>query len=172
MQEAAKAQFLVQLVELGIVDPAAAAGRLMDAMEIGNVEELMPKPDPMAPVMQQMQMQSMMGELTKMKAEIELTLAKVEQAKAAAYADIAGVENTDAAQNLDALRLILEDERGRIDAAINAGRLAGKPGDGGGSGASQGGVGTSQGAGNVSISVGPGLAGAGASGAFANGGMG
>lgn len=56
MQEAAKAQFLMQLAEAGLVNPQEASERMLSAMDIADKEKLAPQPDPMQEQMAQMQM--------------------------------------------------------------------------------------------------------------------
>lgn len=59
MQEAAKAQMLMEMAQAGLVDPKEASRRMLEATSVGNVEELLPKPDPM----QQAAMQAQMADL-------------------------------------------------------------------------------------------------------------
>ena len=57
MQQAAKAQFLMQMAEAGLVNPQEVTTRMLEAMSIDDVEALLPQPDPMQQQMQQLQMQ-------------------------------------------------------------------------------------------------------------------
>lgn len=143
MQEAAKAQFLMTLAQQGMADPGQVGLRVMEAMSIGEVEELAPKPDPMAQAMAQMQMQAAQADLVQKRADIELTLAKVESEKADVIESMAKAQNDAARTHLEARRLriesltqLLERERGRIDENIKRGMgtMAGAPGNGGAAG--------------------------------------
>lgn len=147
MQEAAKAQLLQQLAAQGMVDPGAASARILDAMEIGNTDELVPQPDPMAQMMGQIQMRGAQADLTQKMADIQLTLAKVETEKASVMEKIATAQ-TDAAKlqledrrlRLDGLMKLLEDERARLETAIQSGlgAVAGTPGNDGAQGSAGG----------------------------------
>jgi chaperonin GroES len=135
MQQAQKAQFTMQLAEAGMVDRGEALGRIAEAMDIPEVEALLPKPNPMDEQMQQMQMQ-MVG------AELELTMAKVSQARADAVAKLQGAqtdeqraENEAIRDKWDAYLGVLDNDRRRVEAVLRElGRVAGQPGDGDGSG--------------------------------------
>lgn len=52
-----KAQLLVELIPLGGVDPAAASQRILEALDVPNPQELMPKPQP-DPKVQAIQMKA------------------------------------------------------------------------------------------------------------------
>jgi chaperonin GroES len=142
MQQAAKAQLVMQLAETGMVDRGEALNRVTQAMDIPDVEKLQPKPDPMQGIMQQAQMAAMQAQLSQAQADIELTLAKVDSERAAAMRDMAEIDATQMGLKLDAIRMRLEDDRKRIaDVLGTASRMAGKPGNGnatGGNGAGNG----------------------------------
>lgn len=128
MQEAAKAELLMQMSSQGLVDKGEASSRIIDAMEIGDTESLVPQPDPMQQMMGQMQVQMMQADLAQKSADIELTLAKVQEARASVMESIAKAE-TDAQKlileqkrlRMDGLMKLLEDERGRLEQAVKAG---------------------------------------------------
>lgn len=152
MQEAAKAQIVMQLAEQGLADKGAASRRIIEAMNIGNADELAPQPDPMQQMMQQMQMQAAQADLSDKMANIELTMAKVESERAKVMEIMAGVKTDQQRlaldgrkQRMDALMKLLEDDRARLDTAIRGGlgAMAGKPGNAG----NQAGAGGSNGAG-------------------------
>lgn len=84
MQEAAKAQFLMGLAEAGMVNPAEASNRMLQAMDIGDRESLTPQPDPMQAKMQEMQMQLEQSKVQAdgMKAEADMLKAQAEMIKA------------------------------------------------------------------------------------------
>lgn len=139
MQMAAKAQLIMQLAEQGLVDRGEAMTRIAEAMDIEDVETLLPKPDPMAEQMGQMQMQAAQADLMEKTAKIELILAQVEETRAKAMEAMAGAESDAVkAQNdttrvrMDALKTLLEDERAGIDRIIRGvGGMAGASGNGG-----------------------------------------
>lgn len=70
MQEAAKAQIVMQMAEQQLVDRMEASKRVLEASGIPDVEELAPKPDPMQQQMAQLQMALLQaqGEAEKAKA--------------------------------------------------------------------------------------------------------
>lgn len=147
MQQAAKAQLVMQLAEMGLVDRGEALNRVAEAMDIEDVEELIPQPDQMQQAMQQMQMQAAQADLAEKAAKIELLLAQVQETESAAIENMANAQsdmirarNDVTKTRMDGLRAILEDERGRLDALLpGAGRMAREPGNGA---ASQGNGGT------------------------------
>lgn len=132
MQQAAKAQFVMQLAEQGLVDRGEALNRIAQAMDIPDVEALMPKPDPMQAMMADMQAKAMQADLAGKMADIELTLAKVQQAKVAAMKDLADAKTDQAKVALqaqearfDGLLRMLGEDRERLETAYRvAGRMA------------------------------------------------
>lgn len=116
MQEAAKAQFLMDLASAGLIDGTEAGQRALEAANIENTEELLPQPDPMQQQMGMMQMQAAQADLAQKMADIELTLAKVQQAKTDAVKNMAEADAKQTETQLDALMKTLEvmkDEMGR-----------------------------------------------------------
>jgi chaperonin GroES len=131
MQEAGKAQLLMQLAEGGLVDKAAAVTRLLEAMQIDDVEELIPQPDPQAAMLTEMQMDTAQAEVVQARANIELTLAKVESERAKTVKDLTDAEAAEKNAYFAGLKLMLEEERGRLETAIGKSRgMAGPPNDG------------------------------------------
>ncbi|QDP48383.1 MAG: hypothetical protein Tp125DCM00d2C40298531_18 [Prokaryotic dsDNA virus sp.] len=168
MQEAAKAQIVMQLAEQGLADKGAASRRIIEAMNIGNADELAPQPDPMQQMMQQMQMQAAQADLSDKMANIELTMAKVESERAKVMEIMAGVKTDQQRlaldgrkQRMDALMKLLENDRARLDTAIRGGlgAMAGKPGDAGNQAGAGGSNGTGQGSMFSGVLGGPTLAG-------------
>lgn len=78
MQMAAKAQFLMQMAEQGLVDMQEVTTRMLEAMAIDDVEALLPKPDPMQQQIAQLQMQAE-------QAKLMLTQAQGQKAQAEAH---------------------------------------------------------------------------------------
>lgn len=138
MQQAAKAQLIMQLAEMRLVDRGEALSRVAQAMDIADVEALMPQPDPMQQMMGQMQMRAAQADLSEKMAKIELTLAQVEETRAQTMERLSNVQNEgerlaleQAQARMSGLKSILEEERERIKLAIDgAGRMAGTSGNG------------------------------------------
>ena len=89
MQEMAKAELLLQMAERGLVNPAAASERVLEAASIGNREELALPENPMAPLMERAQVEMTMTQLAQAKADVDLTIAKIESERAKAFKNIA-----------------------------------------------------------------------------------
>lgn len=140
MQEAAKAELLRVLAGDGLVDPAVAGQRILEAASIGDVEELAPKPNPVQEQLSMMQVQAAQADLAQKMADIELTMAKVESERAGAIKDLAGAELDKRTARIDAILKLLEMQRDGLaqtlkdqsnGAPASAGGLAGQPGNGG-----------------------------------------
>lgn len=138
MQQSAKAQLVMQLSDMGLVDRGAALQRIAEAMDIESWEELLPQPDPMAQQMQMMQLQSAQADMAEKAAKIELTMAQVEETRAKTVESLASAQSEQARTaieaskvRLDGLMKILGEERERLASILSAaGRMAGAPGDG------------------------------------------
>lgn len=132
MQEAAKAQIVIQMAEMGMVDRGEAAMRVLEASSIPDREALMPKPDPAAQEMQAMQGQMMRAQLAQAMADIDLTMAKVRSEQAKAIKDMSEIEQEDARLRFDAIVATLEHERESIGQILQAATrgMAGASGDG------------------------------------------
>ena len=137
MQEAAKAQLVMQMAEQGLVDKQAAARRIMEAASIPEPEALAMKPDPMAQVMQDMQMAAAKAEIGMKMVGIEKALAEIEKLRAGTM-DTTMDAATKAQQLLqfDAVAVTLEAIRNGLGAAIagDFGGMEGAPGNAGGPG--------------------------------------
>lgn len=145
MQQMGKAQLLMEMAGNGLVSAEAASKRILEAAGIEATDELLPQPDPMQQQMQAMGMQAAQADLAQKMADLELTMAKVEQARADAYAKVSGVERDDATARYDRVMKILEMQRddlarsfegsvggmarpsGNGEAARNIGLVAGPP---------------------------------------------
>jgi chaperonin GroES len=147
MQQMAKAELLTNLATQGMVVPAVAAERVLEAAEIGNIEELVPKLDPAQAQAEQMAMQMQMemakSELTLKMVDIDLKIAQIETEKAVTIKTMVEAEAIEARIRLDGMTLLLKDRRDAIeqtlkgnDQAIKAGlgRLAIQSRDRGGAG--------------------------------------
>ncbi|MDC0657057.1 hypothetical protein N6L27_03505 [Leisingera sp. SS27] len=125
MQQAAKAQMLFEWAQAGIVDQGEALSRMSEAMDIEDVESLMPQPDPMQQQMGMMQMQAAQADLALKMADVELKLAQVEETRSQVIENITRAENDttrvqlEAKRNrMDALFKTLEEDRARLETAI------------------------------------------------------
>lgn len=87
MQQVAKAQMLMQMAEQGLVDKGEASKRIIEATDIGDSEDLAPKPDPMQEEMMRLQAEfeaakaqagTMKAQADTMKAQAEMLKAKTE----------------------------------------------------------------------------------------------
>lgn len=138
MQQAAKAQMIGEWAEKGFVDRGEAISRMAEAMDVEDVEALMPQPDPMQQQMAELQMHAARADVSGKMADIELTMAKVEEARANAMESIAGAEtdrmkimNEAKKDRLDGLFRLLEEDRARLEAVrAGLGGMAGASGNG------------------------------------------
>lgn len=89
MQKMGRAQFLLEMANMGRIDPMAATMRVLDAAQIDSPEELMPKPDPAMQAMGQFQEEMMVLDLKMKEAEIEKTIAETMAELAKAEKDTA-----------------------------------------------------------------------------------
>lgn len=165
MQEAAKAQLVMQLAEMGMADKATAAKRVLEAMQIPDVEELIPQADPAqaqaAMMMQQMQMDAAEADVVQKRADIELTLARVESERAKAMKDLTGAEAEQQRVRFEGLKMMLEEERGRLEQSIGKSRgMAGTPNNGTPAPSPNGGGASPQGADAIAMAMGQGGPGA------------
>lgn len=131
MQKMSRAQFLLELAQNQLVNPAEAVKRVLEAAAIDDAEALIPQPDP-AMMQQQMLMQQVQEEMTVI--DIRIRQAELEKLEAETLATIAKAEK-DAAEvdllpmkaRIEELRMMKEAlgaTRQRIDGG-RAGRMAG-----------------------------------------------
>jgi hypothetical protein len=137
MQEAAKAQLVMQMAEQGLVDKQVASRRIMEAASVPDPEELAMKPDPMEAQMKEMALQAGRAEIGIKMVGIEKALAEIEKLRAGSI-DTTMDAATKAQQLLqfDAVAMTLEAIRNGLGAAITGdfGGMAGAPGNAGGFG--------------------------------------
>lgn len=153
MQQAAKADMVMQLAQAGLVDQAEALSRIAEAMDIEDVESLTPKPDPIQQQMQAMGLEAARADLAEKMAKIELTMAQVEETRSAAIENMASAQSSMARSaneakkiRLDTLMKILESDRARLESLLRGpGAMARQPGDGSAQGGGGQGVGAGQG---------------------------
>ena len=121
MQQMAKAELLTSLAERGMIAMPAAAQRVLEAAEIGDIEELVPPADPMQEQIAAMQMEMAKADLTQKMVDIDLTIADIEVKKATAIKTMADADATRAQLQLDAMMMLLKDRRDAIEQTIKAG---------------------------------------------------
>lgn len=146
MQQAGKAQLVMQLAEMGLADRGEALNRVAEAMDIEDVEELLPKPDPMQQQMQQFSMAAAEADVRQKMADIDLTLARIEGERAGAVKDMASVDAEKMSAQIDLIRMSLEDGRKRLEILLRGpSRVAGTHRDGEGAGGGGAPIGAGQG---------------------------
>jgi chaperonin GroES len=136
MQEAAKAEIVMQLAQAGMVDQAEAMKRILEAASIPDVEALAPKPSPAAQMMEQMQMQAAQADLTLRMVAVDQALADLEKTRAETIKTMTDAAATDAKVRLDQAKAALEAVRDGLAATLGrgAGGMAGAPGNAGNAG--------------------------------------
>lgn len=140
MQEAAKAQVLMELAGNGLVDPAEASKRVLESAAIGDVEALLPKPNPAQQQMEAMTMKAAEIDLMLKGIGIEKALADVEETRSQAVRNMSQADAARVGAALDVMRTRLEAARDGLAALVGGGsggggagaagvaRLAGGPG--------------------------------------------
>lgn len=123
-QAMAMSQFLMELAKEGMVDPGEATKRMLEAAGVEDSELLAPKPDPMMQQQQQMGMQAAQADLVQKSADIELTLMKVEQAKADVMKTMSETDAIAANLRLEAVGKTLEAMKLEIERSVASGRGA------------------------------------------------
>ena len=108
MQKMAKAQFLLDLAEKGMVDQGAAITRILDAAGIEDRDELIPQANPMDEQMQQMTMLSMKADLQLKAAQVESEIAKASASNAKAIKDMSDAEAQEAGAQMNEYLQVLQ----------------------------------------------------------------
>lgn len=167
MQEAAKAQILMQMAEAGLVDKAPAIARALKAARIPDVEELTPKPDPMQQQVMQMQVQAGQADLTLKMVAVQQAMADIEKTRSEVLKNVTDAMATEQQVRLDRAELMLKAVMDGLERTLagSPGGMARAPGNAGGLGMPQAGPGPSAIGGNGSVLGGQGLAGGGSFGA-------
>jgi chaperonin GroES len=168
MQEMAKAELLQNMAAQGMINPAAAADRVLRAAQIPSLEELMmPPPDPMQEQMAQAQammgMEMMKADLTQKLVEIDLKLAQIESEKADAMKKVSEAEVAQTRLRFDEIKMMMEERRAAIDEILRTGMggLAAQPDNGGGFAGGAGNVGPANGSSPAQLLGGEAMAGSG-----------
>jgi len=162
MQQAAKANIVMDLARNGMANPQIAMMRIAEAMDIEDPQELMPQPTPPQQMMQQMQMAAAQADLTAKQVAVQKTMAEIEETKAntmkliaAAATDANKVELERAAQRLEAMRMRLEHEDKQLGHLLGvAGRMAGESRNGSAQGGNAAGSAPQAGASGGAVFVG------------------
>lgn len=162
MQKMSRAQFLLELAQNQLVNPAEAVKRVLEAAAIDDAEALIPQPDP-AMMAQQALMQKVQEEMVVI--DIRMREAQLEKLEAETLATIAKAEKDSAEVDLMPFKARLEELKAMRDAlgqrreevrAGGAGRVAQPSGDAMGAGRSpQGGNAEPQGIGGAAMGAGP-----------------
>lgn len=113
MQKMSRAQFLLELAQNQLVNPAEAVKRVLEAAAIDDAEALIPQPDP-AMVARQALMDKVAEELTVI--DIRLREAQLEKVEAETLATIAKAEKDSAEVDLMPFRARLEELKAMRDA--------------------------------------------------------
>jgi chaperonin GroES len=134
MQEAAKAQIVMQLAEMGLVDRNEAAERVLQSANIPETEALLPKPDPMQQMMMQAQAQAAQADLVLKAVAIEQARAEVERTRSETLKNVTDAASAEHSARLDELALMLKAVSDGLKQSVGSGpgRMAGSPGNGGG----------------------------------------
>lgn len=136
MQEAAKAEILLQMSEKGLVDKGEASSRILQAASIPNIEDLAPRPDPMQQQMMQMQAQSLQADLTLKMVSINQAIADIDKTRSETVKNMSEASAKESMVHLDRAKHVLEMMRDGIGQTIGGsiGGVAGAPGNQGAAG--------------------------------------
>lgn len=115
-QKMGRAQFLIELSQMGAVDQAAAITRVLEAAHIENIEELMPQSSPQEQMMAEMQVMNMQLDLKLKSADIDQKLAKAAKDMASAESEEAGRDVQSYMNDLQAMKAEVELGQARLGA--------------------------------------------------------
>jgi len=129
MQEAAKAEVLMQMADKGLVDRGEASARILQASSIPDTEALAPKPDPMQQEMMQIQMQVAKANAAVAMVSVEQAMAGVEKTRSETMKNVSDAAAKQATVRLDQLRTALETIRDGLGETLGRGPsgMAGAP---------------------------------------------
>ena len=161
MQSMATAQFLMEMAQQGLVDAQAAAHRILEAASIPDVEDILPKPNPMQEAQGELMMRAAEADVAQKMADIELTLMKIEAEKANITKTLSETEAIAAKTRLDALAKQLEAAKIALEQSVRRRpeRVEGTPGYAAPQGGSASGAGVQQAFGLGGVLAGGALAG-------------
>lgn len=131
MQKMGRAQFLLEMANMGRVDPGEATMRVLEAASIENIKDLLPKPDPTAELMAQAQQELLVIEIRTKEAELDDiyadTMRKIAAAeKDSAEADLAPLKAR--VEQFRAMKEMLNERRQSLEAG-GVGGMAIPPGN-------------------------------------------
>jgi hypothetical protein len=128
MQKMARAQFLMELAERGMVNPQEVVMRVLDAASVENPEALLPQPDPaqakQAQLMMAAQEEMIVIDMRLKEASLDKMIAETMKIIAEAEKTAAEVDLMPAKMQIEQLRMMKETlsaRREAIDARRNAG---------------------------------------------------
>lgn len=172
MQQAAKAQILMELSAQGVVDKAESTRRILEATDIQDSEELAPKPDPIQMQMGELSLQAAQADAAIKMVEVEKLLAEIDETKSKTVKNLSDASAQQEGVRLDETRMRLEAIRDGLAQLIGPrpGGVAGAPGNASTARGPQGIGGASTGGSAVSLLGGQGMAGGGAPGIASAGG--
>jgi len=128
MQQAAKAQIIMDMAQRGLVDPVEATTRMAEAMSIEDIESLLPKPNPLQEQMLQIEMETSQLQRVIQAAQVDKIVSETEENKAQAAAAMSRVDVAAAKAGHDAAMDKLR-EMGKALADARTERLGrGRPG--------------------------------------------
>ena len=142
MQRMAKAQLVQELIPGGIVDPREATMRVLEAAGVEDREKLVPEVDPQveqmkgaqAQMIEALQTELLTQELALKKVEVGKVISETEENRAEALENIAdATEGRDNAKIEQMFRYLELLNQARANEAARVGRVAGTPGNTGGS---------------------------------------
>lgn len=135
MQKMGRAQFLYEMAKEGMLDPAEAMSRVLDAANVEDIPALLPKPDPTAGAMKAAEQEMMVVELKLKEADVDKTIAETQAKMASAMKDVAEIDRADALEPLQkqidqfkAMKEALDARRAVIEAG-RPGAVEGKSGN-------------------------------------------
>lgn len=121
MQEMAKAQLVMDLAINGQLDRMEAARRILEAGAVTDVDDLLPKPDPIAEQMGQLQFAAAQADVQLKQVELMKAEAEIGKLRADAAATLSGIELEQAETNLKAMEIRLKDDRERLATLVKSG---------------------------------------------------
>lgn len=129
MQEASKAQLILQLAEQGMVDMGEASERVMQAMDIADRDALKVQPNPMEEQMMAMQAKDAEAALTLRMVSIQQALADIEETRSKTMKNLSDAAADREGVRLDRMKMQLEALRDGIVVSLGqgAGRMAQQP---------------------------------------------
>lgn len=129
MQDAAKAQIIMQLAEAGLVEKGPAVQRALEAARIADAQELVPQKNPIQDAMMQMQVEAAKADLTLKMVSVQQALADIEKTRSEVVKNMTDAAATQEKARLDRAELMLNTVKDGLEQALrgSAGGMAGTP---------------------------------------------